>query len=413
MHQRHVGHAAPLATDRATFALHAREALAHLHDLPFLARHPLAALVPDAPASTRGAALRQVLLEAIEQVRPPASAAPDVPGWRHYRLLQLRYVSHESARHAADSLAVSERHARREHHDALEAITAILWERRVAPGPSVASRGGDPEDAIEEPEATDVDAAVRGVAQTVQPLLAERGATLAITLPTGLPRVVIERVALRQALLAILVEAIDLGRPHVSVAAADADGCVRLSVQVRGSPAEHLRSSPPVARDLIDAGTPRGYPRADVVLRGAPDGDDVEITLPTARLTVLLVDDDPDFVRLFRRCLAGTPYTVVNSRKAEDALERIRRAPPDVVVLDVVMPALDGWELLQHLKGEAAAARIPVLVCSVLREESLARALGAADYLEKPVNPRALLAALARCRAAARSTDRATPRCIA
>lgn len=394
-----------MAADRAAFALHVREALGHLHDLPFLARHSLAALTP-AGTAARGAAVRQLLMEAIDALKPPAAAPADTPAWRQHRLLRLRYVEGAPAHRAADALALSERQARRVQHEALEAVTAVLWERLSAP-----ARGapGDTPAAPEPAGTTDVAAAVDGVARTLQPLLTERGARLEAALPADLPRVLVARVALRQALFALLVEGLDLGWSQIQLTATAVPGAIRLAIRGRGDSVERLRSSPPVARDLLSAGSPAAAEGVAILVRAPPAGDAVEFVLPTARLTVLLVDDDPDFIRLFRRCLVGSPYTLVSAGRMEDALDCIRGNPPDIIVLDVVLPAFDGWEFLQRLKAEAPTAGIPVVICSVLQEASLARALGAAACLAKPVNPRALLAALERCRpTAARATDRVT-----
>ena len=69
---------------------------------------------------------------------------------------------------------------------------------------------------------------------------------------------------------------------------------------------------------------------------------------------------------------------------------------PTVIVLDVMMPGEDGWEVLTKLKAQSGTAEIPVIVCSVLDEPHMAQLLGASEYLPKPVTQRALLRALLR-----------------
>ncbi|MCB0134844.1 MAG: response regulator, partial [Caldilineaceae bacterium] len=80
----------------------------------------------------------------------------------------------------------------------------------------------------------------------------------------------------------------------------------------------------------------------------------------------------------------------------EAALAQVRQATPQAIVLDVMMPHQDGWEVLQALRQEPACATVPIIVCSVLREHDLALSLGANDTLVKPVSQPALLDVLRR-----------------
>src|SRR5690606_24893810 len=121
----------------------------------------------------------------------------------------------------------------------------------------------------------------------------------------------------------------------------------------------------------------------------------LQLTLPGVTLaTVLVIDDDPDVVRLFRRLLAGQPYDVLGANTAARAIQLARRIRPMVVLLDVMMPSQDGWEILNQLQGDPDLRQTPVVVCSVLRERELAEALGAAEFLPKPVSRLALLEVL-------------------
>ena len=92
---------------------------------------------------------------------------------------------------------------------------------------------------------------------------------------------------------------------------------------------------------------------------------------------------------------------------------------PDAIVLDVMMRDVDGWELLQTLRSRPELAQVPIIVCSVLNEPTLALALGATAYLRKPIAADVLLAALGRAlaqsspaapRPATPSCSRTTPR---
>ncbi len=108
--------------------------------------------------------------------------------------------------------------------------------------------------------------------------------------------------------------------------------------------------------------------------------------------TVLVVDDEPDILLLHRLNLEAAGYSVVLAADGVTALERIADERPDAVVLDVMMPVLDGWGVLDRLRTQPSPP--PVLVVSAksaTADVQKARELGAADYLAKPYDPEELL----------------------
>jgi GAF domain-containing protein/DNA-binding response OmpR family regulator len=117
---------------------------------------------------------------------------------------------------------------------------------------------------------------------------------------------------------------------------------------------------------------------------------------PRTGPTVLLVDDDPRTVELLTLYLGGAGFEVVVARDGEEALALARRVRPAVITLDVLLPRLDGWEVLARAKADPALAGVPVVVVSMLDERGKGFALGAAEYLVKPVGREALLGALRR-----------------
>jgi CheY-like chemotaxis protein len=122
---------------------------------------------------------------------------------------------------------------------------------------------------------------------------------------------------------------------------------------------------------------------------------EIRFTCPQGRRRcVLVVDDNQDVVDLFRRYLIGSPWTVRGARSASEARAVVLRSPPDAVILDVMMPHEDGWEFLDWLTGSAVGHDLPVLICSVLPEKTLALEMGAVAYLPKPVTQEMVLRAL-------------------
>ena len=97
---------------------------------------------------------------------------------------------------------------------------------------------------------------------------------------------------------------------------------------------------------------------------------------------VLLVDDDPEVAKIYRQVLEFEGYEVDTARDGIEALQRIHAAAPDLVVLDIFMPTLDGWEVLKCLKH--APGSPPVVVISAVADAKAALAEGAAASFTKP-----------------------------
>jgi len=110
---------------------------------------------------------------------------------------------------------------------------------------------------------------------------------------------------------------------------------------------------------------------------------------------VLVVDDVPDNLAMLHDALDESGYTVLVASNGEQALQRAAQAQPDVVLLDAMMPGLDGFEVARRLKADAATAHIPIIFMTGLTEtEHLVAALeaGGVDYVTKPIKPKEVLA---------------------
>ena len=113
------------------------------------------------------------------------------------------------------------------------------------------------------------------------------------------------------------------------------------------------------------------------------------------KLIVLIVDDVPDNVAPLHDALDDAGYTVLVALDGESAIRRATQALPDVVLLDAVMPGIDGFEVARRLKAQPTTAHIPIIFMTGLTEtEHLVAALdaGGADYVTKPIKPREVMA---------------------
>ena len=114
-----------------------------------------------------------------------------------------------------------------------------------------------------------------------------------------------------------------------------------------------------------------------------------------ARQTILAVEDEPDIQELLRFNLERERYEVLIERTGEGALELLQRRPVDLVLLDIMLPGIDGFEVCRRLRSAPKTARLPVILLTARTEEIDIVAgleLGAEDYVTKPFSPRVLLA---------------------
>jgi CheY-like chemotaxis protein len=395
------------------FAALVRDALLHLYDGTYLQRHALATLVepsPGAGATTRAKLLLRTLVDAIESLRPAPGTPSDSRAWRSYRILEMRYLEGMSAGEVIDRLTISKTQYQRDHARVLEAVASLLWDA-FGRGSALRSVAGEVDDrrSLAMIEADDLARAMNrdvvdlgdmlsGLVSLLRPSFGGRALSLAIQ--PGLPPVQGDRVVLRQIILGLL---------HLAFRRSDLE-----SVQVnleRREPGIALvieaildqSALPPLCDDE------RLVPEIDVARRLAaamggqlnvppqagPSPWRVIFTLPMIRRpTVLVLDNHPDFVNLVSRYLTEDEWDVLGATDVQQAQALIAARRPDLILLDLMMPGQDGWDLLISLNQPSGGPRIPVIVCSVLDEPEMARVLGAASYLPKPVTQDALLKAV-------------------
>lgn len=395
-------------TDDALIEL-VKQALENLYDLPTLQRHPLAARVQHGPDELPGHRLRHELMAAVESLNPGTTVAARSGAARLYRLMYLHYVGGMTLQETAYELGISLRQAYRDLRRGQESVSEIL---RYRLGHDTADAAAAPQDVSpathSPPRPTDA-AALSSVESEVQRLAEEpsviqlhevidagmkavarladaRDVRLAHSLPPTPVPVTTRATPAQQVIVGLL---------SASIQAAAAGGTVHLALQADEGQAElRLRfpmaqesTLPPVIARLIDSlgwrfSSTRSTTQQTFTLRMGGGG------------VVLIIDDNAGLVELLERYLTGERYRVLSARSGPEGLALAGRAVPDVIVMDLMMPGMDGWELLQHLRTQPQTRQTPVIICSVINDPALAYSLGASQFISKPVTKETLLAAL-------------------
>ena len=402
---------------RERFLQYLRAALNHLRDPNYLRQSPLAAAFGVAQQPNTPAALRNALIAAVRSLKPTDDEPPQSRAWRLYESLFYRHVQCFSQLEVADQLGISIRQLRREQHAGLEALAYQLSEQ-FGLG-TVAQGGGNGEQGVTQGTTTDTAAnenlawlkdappehpadlehELPAVLELASPLAAQHGVRLEVTSEDGLPKLATNPIAFRQTLLSLL---------SVAISRAAAGGFVEVmvrtlawEVEIRVQAADVSASSPArmddeasgldLAHQLIELCGGKLSVSADEGAFGAA------LILPAlGQSPVLAIDDNAGTLQLLTRYTAGTRYRLVGTQDPEKAIDVAKEISPQIVVLDVMMPYTDGWELVGRLRQNPATAHIPIVVCTILPHEELARSLGADGFLRKPVTRQAFLAALDR-----------------
>ena len=110
---------------------------------------------------------------------------------------------------------------------------------------------------------------------------------------------------------------------------------------------------------------------------------------------ILVTDDDPDIREAVRIVLETQPYELVFAENGEECLDRVKKNSPDLIILDLLMPKKDGFEVIKELRGYHTYPRIPILILTAVKKEAGNRryeletglSMDVDDYIEKPIQP--------------------------
>lgn len=387
-----------------TFVGHVRSALNHLYDPDELRRSPLAAACGIAGDFDAAATLQRLLIDAIEALRPAADDPPQSRGWRIYDALFYRYIRGFDRDVVADQLGISGRQLRREQRAALEVLAQHLWlahdlaSQPLPPVPAAPANAPSWLHDLPPEKPGELEAVLRTTLELALPLARQWKVYLAGLPPDTAAEVAaapVPQTALRYALLNVLGVVIPraaggavqlTGEMVDEIIAVDVDAA---QAQGSGPLSDEERASLEVAQQLMEVAG------GQLTATANADGFRVRLALPVLeQVRVLVVDDNADTLQLFARYAVGTRYVVTGTREPAGALRLAEDLEPDIIILDVMMPDLDGWEMLARLRGHPATSQTAVIICTVLPQQSLALGLGANAFLQKPVTREAFLAAL-------------------
>lgn len=403
-----------------------RSALNHLYDPYFLRTSPLVKWFdlgdrPDTPA-----VLQRILNEAINELQPREGDPNAAQKRKSYELILYRYVHQLNQEEVANQFGLSVRHLRREQNAAIVQLAANLWNRYHLGSESFVVKDPDSDDLsgiapaapppssptapANEPRRDDLSwlsphaitqpanlgQVLAGVMDLSRNLMNQYQVKLSVEVPSSLPDLAVEQVALRQILLTLFSVAIcgQTGATlQISAKAQENSAQVTFLCASPGAPSREISADDRANVDLAAQISELYGGHLSCSNTLTPFQATLQLPVFQAQ-TVLVIDDNADFIQLVERYLTGTRYRVAGERNPSLALAAAEKHTPAVILLDVMMPHIDGWEVLGRLRTHPATASIPIMVCTILPQEELALSLGASAYLRKPISQEQLLTVL-------------------
>lgn len=387
------------------------DAMDGLYDLAFLERHIHELDVEGRFPTAR--ALQDAIQLAIKQLRPPLTVPEGSPALRIYNVLNLRYVQALTQAEAAAELNISVRHFKREQERAISAAAALLFEQ-ISPVPETVHT--EHITAALAAEFVRVDELLHLSTNVLEPLLQQHNLRVKVSLPTPAPVIRASRIISRQLVISALSWlAYDIHDDEVEVNVQVDSQHVLLRLvkpmsterESRGGAGNGVDEELNTAQQLAVALGAQVHLQAIQAEPAARASLMFEVSFPISETRcVLMVEDNPDSVELVKRYLEQSgEYHLVAVMRADEAPRQAAVLRPACILLDIMMPERDGWDILTLLKADPLTAPIPVIVSSIVKGHDLAVALGAMDVLTKPFSAAQLIAKLHSVEAQARQSQ--------
>ncbi|MHB8136184.1 MAG: response regulator [Anaerolineaceae bacterium] len=381
-----------------------KDGLNNLFDFAVLETHPLLSngiTIPSNFSGNKGEFLKKVLLEAIENLKPAEKFYDiNVPEWRVYIVLVKRYLEGMNSFDVAKLLAMSDRQYRRYQKKAIQSVAIIIWNRFIQTTPELIvektqdSNNNDFNIFQEEIVLSDV---VQGLNNLLATRFSEENVTIKIEEEIKSARVESDRVILRQILIKIVNTLLNYKTKRLTYTIYLFEDQIALgiksTVQHEGSLLNEGKNEP--FENSIWFWAEKLGINIDQVEESGSKQIEIRIVFSkNKQKTILIIDDQEPAIRLFTRYLSRSNVKIIGISKPGKVLARVKEALPILIILDIMMPKMDGWEVLQSIKLDEKTKNIPVIVCSAWGEPELAKSLGAIEFLRKPVTQRDLLATI-------------------
>ena len=369
------------------------DALENIYDIPHLQSHSLNSYLNNknqiTDATFSGNPLRKKILAYLETLTPNQASNFNSPQHRLYNVMYLRYVEGLTVQQTANELGISSRQAYRDLQKGKDDIAQLFWDdiqkTNQASGqietPPTTKTALNPDMAniiisIQQIELSDY---IEQSLNRVAPLIQKGNIQIKYTPPITPIKINTDAAITQQIFTNIIsksLQKIENESLHLSITQASPHNIFAISFN---NPIDDQVVLDETTKTLV---TKLGWSIQETTSQNQKN---IELKILSQRGIILVIDDNEGIIDLFKRYLSEYDFKVVGCTDSTDAINKARTLKPTLIFLDVMMPYIDGWEVLQNLQIDKDTQQMPVVICSVFYDPGLAFSLGAAGVISKPV----------------------------
>jgi CheY-like chemotaxis protein len=394
-----------------------RDALFNLYN-PYELKHNLLQSVLVDQKADSGGDLKQILVNAINALMPDVHTPYDTKEWKYYELLNYCFIDQVGQKEAAKTLLISLRTLQRLLPEAIEVLAEQL---AVDYHLTLVDSAEEPARKQDEPPNTaaldetwvketdllksrnsaayiDIHKMLREISQILQPISTLNESRVQIKYPEEAWLAMGQVTILRQAVLTA-ISSFDQQEPGLQITISSerkgSQGEIRIRGQKQNAEFQNLNLSnradiPAALTNLMNL-----LNGSAQVLRASSNELSILLTVPAQRqFKIMVVDDNADAIRLVEKYLSSGIYMVTGIQDPERVIPELEKEQPSLILMDVMLPNIDGWMLLSQIRRNPGISRIPVIISTILPQEDLSLSLGADGFLRKPYTQPELLRTL-------------------
>jgi CheY-like chemotaxis protein len=395
------------------FVRELRNSLNHLYDPDYLRGCALGPILGITQSFNAPTILQDVLIKAIEALKPDLKTPNKAHAQGIYDLLLFRYIQQFQQNEIANQLGISIRHLRRQQNLAIYELACKLWiqyhlnqlDTSQLPSEDRLSIKSDlSEDSfslkteldwlkkVPDHMTTDLSLALDEIREIIQPIADQK--EIRLNFPKKVAGLVLAHpVAFQQILLNIITLVIRHTKGKEVTFKIFTTSETTIIDVIGKSSAQDLSSEEEEWLHTIRQLAEMSRCKFEIQLSCAQFKAKV-VFEAVKQLVVLVVDDNPELIIMMSRFVSESRYRIIGESNPRVAITTAQQVKPDLVVLDIMMPQVDGLQLLSQIKHHPEIGNLPVVVCSVLPQKFLAESLGASGFLQKPIQREAFLEAL-------------------
>lgn len=388
--------------ERIEFLNDVKDILNHLSDPAYLENHNLLDLFyhgADKARAARMQALRQTFQGSIDFLKPPEGTPANASEWRCYKILNFRYFQLKEWHVIEEELGLSQRQVQRDLKKGIDALVSILWDHYAAQNSAEAqgidvkeeeAETYDQELIKEELKNWEISYDMINLSQVLEQALQLCATLLETELHSRVDmtevdtklNVLVDQVLTKQGLYKIF-SMIGSGPESLKVCLGTRklnDFFYELSFTFNTTQIKAVEHWAIAQLFFTIQGLSQNIVETDKETK-------ISVILPVKKqISCLVIDDVESVRRLIERMLGSYGIQVFGASNYPTAINLIQLVRPDFILLDILMPKMDGWQMVKNLKSSPDTSEIPVIICSVLFEPELSQAVKAAGYIRKPID---------------------------